>query len=87
MQAGLNGQGSDTDDDNVSVITKTDDDLVGDAVRQVLVAFENEDDDYEEILFDPTYVSYSSAKFLRVHGVLSDPFGHLSKVPAQLGVS
>lgn len=51
------GQVDDTDDDNMTVATRTDDDVVGDAVRHVLGQFEagdDDDDDYEEIVLDLT---------------------------------
>lgn len=58
LQHELAGPGSDTDDDGATVATRTDDDLVGDAVRHVLGAFEaeDEDDDYDEIVWNITYV-------------------------------
>ncbi|THH29500.1 hypothetical protein EUX98_g4699 [Antrodiella citrinella] len=49
------GQGYDSDDDNMTVATRTDDDLVEDAVQHVLDAFEAEDDD-DEIVWNLTYV-------------------------------
>ena len=47
------GQIDDTDDDNMTVATRTDDDVAGDAVRHVLGQFEaGDDDDDDEIVLD-----------------------------------
>lgn len=55
-QAEAVGANSDTDDDNMTLATRTDDDLLDDAVQHALDALEAEDDDedYEEIVWNLT---------------------------------